>query len=372
MTRGSLFILLVLSGCGGRVEPEYGGGAAAVSYAAECADEPNPPTKLVCTGLYGNMRTKTTADGVRAYTPAEPLWSDGAEKYRFILLPPGKKIDASDPNEWSFPIGTKVWKEFRVDGKRVETRLFQKGPDKLWDHRTYAWNKAESAAEISQGGDVPSPDGGVYHIPTKDECEQCHRGRTDRVLGFEAVSLGLDGAKGVTLDDLVSEHLISPVPKLTSLEVGDDGTGLAAKPLTWLHINCGVTCHNSNSGATAQGAKMRLRLDPEELDGRAPGAFESMMTTVGVTVNTPTWNGQTRIIPGDPSHSLLVELITKRISDGSDANNQMPPIASRVVDKEDTDEVIAWIMAMKPVANSGAPGAGNTPGSTASGTGGVR
>jgi hypothetical protein len=315
-------------------------------YAAECADAAVPPFSIECTGLYSNVATSELAEGVRPYAPAVPLWADYAEKERWLWLPPGTTIDATDPNEWIFPVGTKVWKEFTRDGIRVETRLFQKIEAGFWVRTTYAWNAALTTATISGGGDLPwGSDGGIYHIPTPDECDQCHRGRTDHILGFEQVSLGLDGATGLTLPELVSEHLISPAPALTHLTVGDDGTGAAAAPLEWLHINCGVTCHNDNSNSTGFGSSMRLRLDPTLLDGGSSVAFDSRTTTIGMLANNPMWNGRTRIVPGDSSGSLLVTLITSR-GTINPAQNQMPPIATLLVDTPDTDHVISWIMKM--------------------------
>src|SRR5690242_16817652 len=56
---------------------------------------------LECEGLYSNIRDKTLAKGVEPYKPGVVLWSDGAEKQRWISLPKGKKIDTSTPIEWS-------------------------------------------------------------------------------------------------------------------------------------------------------------------------------------------------------------------------------------------------------------------------------
>jgi hypothetical protein len=277
-----------------------------------------------------------------------PLWADGSEKQRWIHLPPGTKIDASDPNEWKFPVGTKVWKEFRRDGMRIETRLWQKVQTNYWVRATYRWNAAESEASTSAGGDFALSDGGIYHIPTGDECDQCHRGRTDHILGFEQVSLGLAGATGLTLPQLATQGLIAPVPVKTRLIIGDDGTGAAAAPLAWLHVNCGVSCHNDNSNSTAYGASQRLRLDPGLLDGRSSLTFDTLTTTVGKTADTPAWMGQTRIVPGDPADSLLVKLISNRGTDNP-VSNQMPPIASLLVDEPDTQSVVAWIRAMPPL-----------------------
>ena len=321
--------------------------AAPSPYAAECENAAVPPMDIECTGLYANLATKELVAGVRPYAPAVPLWSDYADKQRWISLPPGTTIDRSDPKEWIFPVGTKVWKQFSRNGKRIETRLFQKIDSTFWVRTTYAWNADETAAAISGGGDMPllTGDGGTYHIPTPDECDQCHRGRDDHLLGFEEVSLGLAGATGLTLDTLASEGLLSPPPTRTHLSIGDDGTGVAAGPLAWIHINCGASCHNGNSNSTAYGASMRLRLDPAELDGRSSAGFDARTTTIGQISTTPTWAGQTRIVAGDPAHSLLARLITNRGTDNP-VDNQMPPIASSVVDPTDTQSVLAWIAAM--------------------------
>ena len=137
------------------------------------------------------------------------------------------------------------------------------------------------------------------------------------------------------------------------MTVGDDGTGAAAAPLAWLHINCGASCHNDNSNSTAYGSNMRLRLDPNQLDGRSSSGFDARTTTIGALATTPAWIGQPRIVPGDPTHSLLVKLISNRGTDNPVAN-QMPPIASSLVDPTDTKDVIAWISKLPGPASSDA------------------
>ncbi len=331
-----------------------------------CEGQMTPPSTLACTGLYTDIVAKTLAPGVQFYLPAVILWSDNAQKMRWIQLPPGTQIDTSNPSEWTFPIGTKVWKEFSKNGKRVETRLFQKidnGPPPYWVHTTYAWNDDESAAVASSGGDITlDDDGGAYHIPTFAECEKCHNGRTDHILGFEEVALGLDGAQGLTLSELAKDGLLTAPPAQTHLTIGDDGTGAAAPALGWLHINCGVTCHNGNSTSTEYGLGMRLRLDPTLLDGRAPtvSTFDSLRTTIGVTAASPGWIQPvdwTRIAPGDPSHSLLVQLISNR-GTNNPVGAQMPPIATSIVDTADVAKVVNWVsaMPMAPAADGGSDG----------------
>jgi hypothetical protein len=386
MTRGSLAILLLVTACGGKIEPDAvkhsypgsgvksGGGGSTneppivqVDYSKTCTGEdPTLPSDIECTGLYADLATKTPAEGVRPYTPAVILWSDGAEKERFIQLPKGKKIDATDPNEWVFPVGTKLWKQFSVNNKRIETRYFVKIAEgsQGWSHDTYMWNADDTKAIKFTGGDVATPDGGVWHIPIFGECEQCHQGRNDRILGFEQVGLGLEQpgigngkAQGITLADLVSEKLIDPPPDLTSLQIGDDGTGKAAKALAWMHMNCGVTCHNDNPTAQGYAPGMRLRLDPTLLDGRPVNDFDSVKTTIGVKVFTPQFSG-TRIVAGDPQDSLLWRLVTTRSDAVDPSAAQMPPIATRIVDPVDTQYITDWIAAMPKSAAADGGGGG--------------
>ncbi|MEP6652291.1 MAG: hypothetical protein ABJA82_02975, partial [Myxococcales bacterium] len=322
-------LLGVLSACG-RAKPGDASDAPSI-LPASCGEDPElPPKSLVCTGLYSDLVAKVPAPGAVPYAPAVPLWSDGAEKQRWIQLPAGEAIDNTDANEWIFPIGTKVWKEFSRGGGRIETRLWQKVHAGYWVSGTYLWNADESAADLSSGGDITLADGTLYHVPTQDECQKCHRGRTDRILGFDQVLLGLPDATGLTLDALTQQGQLTVSPASTTLAIGDDGTGAAAPALAWLHVNCGTTCHNDNSSSTAYSSGMLLRLDPALLDGRSTAGFDQVTSTVGITVQTTDWSGAVRIVPGSPEHSLLYQLISHRGS-----GMQMPPIATNVVDDAD-------------------------------------
>ena len=113
------------------------------------------PTDLRCTGLYSDWASKTVASNVRQYDPGLRLWSDGAGKTRWIYLPPGTQINTSDMDEWTFPPGTKLWKEFVVGGARLETRLIWKRPNGNWYFTTYRWATDESSAPHQHGPIAP-------------------------------------------------------------------------------------------------------------------------------------------------------------------------------------------------------------------------
>src|SRR5262249_39546148 len=108
--------------------PACGGDEDSTDPSAACGS-PNPsedqaPEDLACTGLYADVSTKTLAPSSRPYAPAVAFWSDGLDKDRFIQLPDGMTIDASNIDEWKFPIGTKAWKEIRQGARKIETRFF--------------------------------------------------------------------------------------------------------------------------------------------------------------------------------------------------------------------------------------------------------
>ncbi len=143
----------------------------------------NEPLDLRCTGLYSDWATKTVAPGVRQYDPGLHLWSDGANKTRWIYLPPNTKIDTSNMDQWTFPVGTKVWKEFVVGGARIETRLLWKRPSGGWYFTTYAWSSDASTATELINGQRLGTDPGSYEVPAQSACYDCHNGRLDAVLG---------------------------------------------------------------------------------------------------------------------------------------------------------------------------------------------
>jgi hypothetical protein len=165
----------------------------------------------------------------------------------------------------------------------------------------------------------------------------------DRILGFEQVSLGLPGASGMTLHELVARGLLNPAPANTHLAIGST-IDAQASALGWLHINCGVTCHNGNPNSEAYGAKMLLRLDQAKLDGSPVDlqTWDPLRTTIGVDAVSGSVAGQPRIKPGDPGSSVLLQLMSQR------GALQMPPIATRVPDVVNVAVVSEWIRSLAP------------------------
>ena len=120
----------------------------------------DPLATLFGTGLCVDHACTQINSGIYAYTPRWPLWADAASKRRWIYLPPGTQIDTTDMDHWDFPIGTKLWKEFSVNGVRVETRLIEKvasnNTQSDWYYVAYQWNATQDDALAVPTGVVES------------------------------------------------------------------------------------------------------------------------------------------------------------------------------------------------------------------------
>ena len=136
------------------------------------------------------------------FTPRHALWSDGSAKRRWLHLPRGSAIDTAQPDAWEFPRGTRAWKEFSENGRKVETRYIERLADGSWRYATYVWNREGTQA-------VLAPAEGLGKIPSRTDCLACHEGAPVPILGYSAVQL---------------EALLPPA-------------------LGYLHANCGH-CHN--------------------------------------------------------------------------------------------------------------------------------
>jgi hypothetical protein len=331
--RPAIAIVLVALGSGCSVR------RPASPLLAGCADG----TRLVCTGLYGpesGWRQKAVAPGIAGYDPAFHLWSDGLQKARYVYLPPGAQIDTRDMDEWVFPVGTKIWKQFSWQGHRIETRFLEKlGPD-AWRMTTFAWNADESEAREELRGrtlTLPGTDR-PYDIPSADDCGRCHGGRRDGVLGFEALALADATATGLTLDELARGGRLTRVPVPGVLALAGTPTERAA--LGWLHMNCGVSCHNPNISASACFTGLDLKLATNEL------AEPTRNPIVRTTLNKPTtmlgYRDPTapliRLVPGHPEQSALYVRARSRRT-----TLAMPPLATHVADADGLEILGRWI-----------------------------
>ena len=336
------FLGVALMGCG-----DDGGGSAldagvmdAASVDAQVVDaQVSPdanalPMSLRDTGLYSDFDGRVIAADVSEYAPAYPLWSDGAVKRRWVYLPPDTTIDTSDMDFWSYPVGTKLWKEFKEGDTYLETRMMWKtGPlVSDWLYVAYAWNSAQDDA-------VETPDGALdvlgtgFDIPEQRDCRKCHERQPDFVLGFSAIQLAHTGA-GVTLDSLITDERLTVNPAGVSPYLPVPGTGTEQAVIGYLHGNCGG-CHHKLSDVMDT-AKLNLRLETASID--AVVNTTTYTTIVGVANLLSLPNVTALIEPGDPDASAIYVRMNQR-----DVATQMPPRGSEVIDASALSQLADWI-----------------------------
>jgi hypothetical protein len=302
---------------------------------------------LRCAGLYSDWASKTVAPDMHPFAPGVVLWSDSALKSRWVYLPPGQTIDTSNMNEWTFPVGTKFFKEFRIpvgDAStpiRIETRLLWKQGAGNWYKTTYRWSDdGETSAQELTTGQL-NANGNGYEVPTQLECNTCHQGRVDKILGFEALALSLPSATGFTMGALADGGLLTHLPD-ASLSIPGDAVESAA--LGWMHMNCGVACHNQGSGL-AHGTGFYMRLDVAELGSvAATDTYTSGWNKLATGFTIPDASATYLLHACDLAESAAYYRDSHRDDMTPGTSVQMPPIDSHIVDDAGLSAVAAWIM----------------------------
>lgn len=339
---GALVLALGLAAC----QPA----PAASSARAAAPSERLPrglPYRLEDTGLYADFHARRIAPGVVAYSPQYPLWTDGARKSRWMSLPEGSAIEASDPERWRFPVGTKLWKEFSFE-RRIETRYMELCSDGTWLGASYLWNEDESDAVLAPERGVraacESSPGVPYDVPARADCAACHQSGAE-VLGVSALQLSPDRdpfaphaelppPAALDLAELVALGLVANLPR----ELLDTPPRIAARSpyeraaLGYLAANCGA-CHR------AGGLLDALALDLASSSG-------ALASTVGHELRCAPPGGaaqvRARIEPGEPERSALLARMATR-----EPRVQMPPLGTHAPDREALELLGAWIRELR-------------------------
>lgn len=342
---------VILSACGGEGSGTEAGppdagivvDAAPVIDAMPVPDASQNPTTLRASGLYATDDSEALAPGVRIYEPQGQLWSDGASKERWIYLPPGTQIDTSDMNFWVYPRGTRLWKEFWSEGVRVETRLLYKlrsAPGVgSWFMGSFVWNEEQTDAVLRNAGEDDAL-GTEHDVPSYIECLKCHGGMADIGIGVSAFALDHTGS-GLTLNQLIAEGRLSHPPAGSGpIYFPLPGSSVEQEALRYVHANCG-SCHNPSSEIFQSGdARMNFRIFTDS-SLNAVTTMPAYTTAVCQQMEKPVSGAEAVIVPGSPETSAAWIRMGLRSN-----KDQMPQIATDVVDENGRANVAAWISSM--------------------------
>ena len=354
-----------------------------------------PPT-LAQTGLFDDWRRLVPRPHLVRYDVNVPLWSDGAEKLRWIALPPGQAVECTSDGKFRFPGGTVFVKHFALatDERQperlrpLETRVLVVEEGGAVHGATYRWSEDGKRTRPLTFGetetiDVIQADGSVrqqvWQYPGRFDCLMCHNDVSGYVLGFTPKQLaGKDsgfrvqrsGEKSDVRDpespggethkpDAQAGESAASSPTVATGEfarlmacgvIRDCGNGaalakvtplapldderapLVARVRSYLDVNCSV-CHNPGRYFSAFDA--RFERDPNE-----QGIIE------GPSYFHGDFGGAMRIVkPGNVQLSVAHMRISSR-----DPHLRMPPLGSTVVDAQAQRVLAEWIQSLAPAA----------------------
>ncbi len=293
------------------------------------------PQNLSEFGFFSNPAEQSVAQSVTPYRLNTPLWSDGAEKLRFVYIPPGQQAKAQGEGLLDLPVGAALIKTFKIRGKLIETRVLLHRADG-WVALPYVWDADQKEARLTLGGkriELAGPDGKPisYAVPNKNQCKECH-GVAGAVtpIGPKAYNLSV-----AWLTVLNARGMLDKVPTVTKripLWEDRDHSDAALAARGYLEANC-AHCHNPNGAASNSGLYLGwLQDDPIKLGiGKRP-----------VAAGRGSGNLDFDVVPGDAAHSILYYRMASL-----EGGVAMPELGRSALDPAGMAAVQKWIGEMR-------------------------
>lgn len=315
--------------------------------AGDCAiPEDSPPATLAETGCYTSVPGHALAPQLIPFAISSPLWSDGAFKRRFLLLPDGQAMVWSDTAALTMPVGTLLVKEFWLERAAgdptsrfpVETRFLVKRCEEgdclePWQGYSYRWREDGGEADLIDPGSADertdwtvTDESGTEivhtHIyPARLNCTRCHSAAAGRVLGLQGRQLDRPASYGgllagqveamVEMGLLTSAVFPDEVARLPSSL--DPSYDYQSRSRAYYQANC-AHCHRPGG-------------ERPTIDFR----FEAPLAAGNIC---------DKLTPGDGDGSLLYT------RDATRGAGQMPPLASDAADDYQLATTAAWIDGM--------------------------
>jgi uncharacterized repeat protein (TIGR03806 family) len=310
------------------------------------------PRTLTATGCFSDVPNRVPAAELVPYDVRSPLWSDGADKRRFMVVPNGTTIGFTTSGAWNMPVGTILAKEFSYETVRgtpsseraLETRFLVRRSDG-WHGFTYQWNDEQTEAYLLDSGTTvtfPVTDtqtGATEHshvIPSRSDCDRCHTSAAGGTLGLRTEQMNRTFDYGGVSDNQLRalEHVgffgaclpARPASLAALTDPADTSAPIASRARSWLQANC-AHCHLPGGPA------------PTTIDLRAEIPFAAMNVCDAIPQHGDLGVTGARIVrPGSAADSVL--WLRAAIRDG---NDQMPPLATLIPDPLGDNVLESWI-----------------------------
>ncbi|MHA7819040.1 MAG: SO2930 family diheme c-type cytochrome [Erythrobacter sp.] len=309
-----------------------------VNDAAILGEERAMPRSLAEFGFFLDTAAREPGVQLIAYDLNTPLFSDGADKLRYIYVPEGAMIEADGDGLLRFPVGTAIIKTFAfgqgADRRYIETRVMLHRADG-WTALPYRWNEEQTEAKLALAGgrvDLTTPAGEdiSYRIPNKNQCKACHS-LNDAVVPIGPKARNLDPA---LLSLLVDRGKLDVAPKVAHPMPEWEDASATTAPLAraYLDVNC-AHCHRPGGGASNSG----LDLTWEQEDAYAIGVRKPP-----VAAGRGAGGFLVSIQPGEPDKSILVHRM-----DSNEPGVAMPELGRSSIDVRAVAVMREWIADMK-------------------------
>jgi len=311
-------------------------------------------TKLSEYGFFkGTLPNLQPAENVLPYDINSPLFTDYAQKARFIFIPEGKIIQYDPHYVLRFPVGTVLIKNFFYDGsqletaeqKIIETRLLIR--EKAgWKALPYIWNEEQTEASLEITGaeqklTLVGKGPFTYAVPTMNQCKSCHERNGEIMpIGPSARQLNKPFAYGDGRMNQLSKWksmgwiedlpAYRDIPRLVQWENARSGN-LNARARAYLEINCGH-CHRPEGPGKNSGLDLTT-FSPNDLTlGMYKGPVAAGKGSGGLKYD---------IHPGQPDASILHYRMTS-----TDPAIKMPELGRNLVHEEGVALIREWIQKM--------------------------
>ncbi|MDH4039591.1 MAG: hypothetical protein OEV88_02970, partial [Gammaproteobacteria bacterium] len=300
------------------------------------------------------------ANGGIIYDLNTPLFTDYANKYRFVFVPEGTPAVYRSEEVFDFPVGTVIAKTFTIQADLrddssaediIETRLLIHRKEG-WRALPYIWNaeKTDAVLTVTGGtqnvswidinGEQQSTD---YVIPNTNNCANCHTQEKLQPIGPKARSLNKDYAyaSGVAnqLDYWTEKGILVSAPEdKSSIDTiplwGDTSAPLDDRARGYLDVNC-MHCHSPAGAAKTSG----LFLEYFRPFGTAVGECKPPVAAGGGAGDL-----DYDIVPGNAAESIMHFRM-----DSNETAVRMPEIGRSIIHTEGVELIAQWINAMDPV-----------------------
>jgi len=303
----------------------------------------------------GNINELQLHEDVLPYDLNSPLFSDYAEKARFVWMPNNTTANYTLDGVLDFPEGTVLGKTFfyfknktqpNLGRQLIETRLIIKR-EKEWEAISYKWNDEQNEAFLDIIGDIKEVnwinENGIaqqvnYIIPNRNQCKSCHYqdGKLipigPKVRNLNKTFAYQDGEQN-QLSKWTSHGMLtgwkSKEKHPKAAVWNDENSGeLHHRAMSYLDINCGH-CHNPKGPAHTSG----LNLTYNQPLGRNLG-IDKPPIAAGKGSGDRTFS----IVKGHPEKSIMVYRM-----ESSDPGAMMPEIGRQSVHQEGVELIKEWI-----------------------------